>query len=104
MSHAKHFIRLLVVIAIMAVAFLQVRAMVVPQDFGKLGTSEHPPSPKLPPVNRDTAGSAECSDCHSEINEAGKAESLHPAVRRTATAWIPPREGRERGLVDLPTY
>ena len=70
MNHAKHFIRLLLLVSVVIVAFLGVRSMVVPKDFGKLGhfraaaiTEEAAREPRH-------LGNKECADCHSEITDS----------------------------------
>ena len=70
MNNAKHFLRLAVLITLVVAAFLRVRAMVVPQDFGKLGHFRASAIAEAAAREPRHLGSAECSDCHSEINEA----------------------------------
>lgn len=70
MNNARHFLRLAVLIALVVAAFLRVRAMVVPQDFGKLGHFRASAIAEAAAREPRHLGSAECSDCHSEIHEA----------------------------------
>lgn len=77
MNHAKHFIRLAVLVAILVVAFVRVRAMVVPKDFGKLGHFRASAIAEAAAREPRHLGSAECSDCHDEIYNAWEKGKHH---------------------------
>jgi len=67
MRHARHFVRLLVLLAVTVVAFVRVRAMVVPKDFGALGHFRASAIKEAAAREPRHLGSKECADCHSEI-------------------------------------
>ena len=69
MSSAKHFIRLLALLAIAAAAFLKVRSMNVPADFGKLGHFRASAIADAAAREPRHLGSAACAECHPEISE-----------------------------------
>jgi len=68
-TRAKHFIRLLALLAIAAGAFLKVRSMVVPPDFGTLGHFRASAIADAAAREPRHLGSAECAECHSDIAE-----------------------------------
>jgi formate-dependent nitrite reductase cytochrome c552 subunit len=68
MGHARHFLRLFLLIAIVVVAFLSVRAQVVPKDFGTLGHFRASAIPEEAAREPRHLGSEVCADCHDEIS------------------------------------
>ena len=67
MGRSKHLVRLLVLVAIAAGAFLRARAMVVPKDFGKLGHFRAGAIAEAAAREPRHLGSKECADCHDSI-------------------------------------
>ena len=73
MGHAKHFMRLGLLITIVIVAFLSLRAQVVPKDFGTLGHFRASAIPEAAARDPRHIGSEACADCHDEIATPWKA-------------------------------
>lgn len=66
--HAKrHFLRLLMVIAITVTAVFVVRAMVVPADFGKLGHFRASAIDEAAAREPRHLGNEACAECHDDI-------------------------------------
>ena len=77
MGHAKHFVRLVGVLAVVVITFLAVRAQAVPKDYGTLGrfrASAITDAKKREPRH---IGSEACSDCHDKINKSWAAGKHH---------------------------
>jgi hypothetical protein len=68
-NSGKHFIRLLVLLAIGVVGFVKARSMVVPADFGKLGHFRASAITDAAAREPRHLGSAACADCHPEVAE-----------------------------------
>lgn len=73
MGHARHFTRLLVLIALVVIAFVAVRAKVVPKDFGTLGHFRASAITEAAAREPRHIGSDDCSDCHAKIAAAWSA-------------------------------
>lgn len=73
MEHARHFVRLLALIAIAIIGFLGVRAKVVPKDFGLTGHFRQSAIPEIAAREPRHLGSAACGDCHDKEYTAWKA-------------------------------
>lgn len=69
MSSSKHFIRLIVLLAIAVAGFVKVRAMVVPADFGKLGHFRASAITDAAAREPRHLGRDACAECHPEITE-----------------------------------
>lgn len=76
MGHARHFLRLFLLIAIVVVAFITVRAQVVPRDFGTLGHFRASAIPEEAAREPRHLGKEVCADCHDDI-ATPKAEGKH---------------------------
>lgn len=70
MGHARHFVRLFGLVAIVVIAFLGARAQVVPKDFGTQGPFRASAIPEAAKREPRHLGSEACSDCHAKINDA----------------------------------
>jgi hypothetical protein len=68
-TSARHFIRLLTVLVIAAAAFLKVRSMVVPADYGTLGHFRAGAIADAASREPRHLGSAACAECHADISE-----------------------------------
>ena len=79
MSYRGHFLRLIIIIGILVVVFLVVRALLIPESFGKYGhyrganVAEHM---VLPPLYQ---GSEMCEQCH-QVEYGEWKESNHSGV------------------------
>ena len=73
MEHARHFVRLLVLIALAIVGFLAVRAQAVPKDFGALGHFRASAIPEIAAREPRHLGSAACGECHDDVYAEWKA-------------------------------
>ena len=77
MNPAKHFIRLLALVAIAVAAFVKARSMVVPADFGKLGHFRASAITDAAAREPRHLGSAACAECHSDITGPWAAGKHH---------------------------
>ena len=68
MEHARHFVRLLALIAIAVIGFLGVRAKVVPKDFGLTGHFRQSAIPEIAAREPRHLGTDACADCHSDVS------------------------------------
>jgi hypothetical protein len=79
-SPSAHLLRMALLFAAGLVVFLAVRALLVPQDFGRYGHYR----PGAAEENRGRplfhAGEGACADCHEDVAEA-KAPGPHAGVR-----------------------
>ncbi|MBI3568861.1 MAG: hypothetical protein HY084_11750 [Gemmatimonadetes bacterium] len=77
MRHAKHFVRLFALLAVVLIAFLAVRAQVVPKDFGTLGRFRASAIKEAAMREPRHLGNEACSDCHAKVNDAWAAGKHH---------------------------
>ena len=70
MRHAAHFLRLVALVAVAVVGFLFVRSKFVPKDFGETGHFRQSAIDDEAKREPRHIGSADCSDCHTEIYDA----------------------------------
>jgi hypothetical protein len=63
----KHFVRLAALLGLAAGAFLSIRAMTVPKDFGTLGHFRASAITEAAAREPRHLGSKECEDCHDSI-------------------------------------
>lgn len=73
MEHARHFIRLLALIALAIIGFLGVRAQAVPKDFGVSGHFRESAIPEIAAREPRHIGSDACGECHDTEFAAWKA-------------------------------
>lgn len=64
MEHARHFVRLLTLIALAIIGFLGVRAQVVPKDFGLTGHFRESAIPEIAAREPRHIGAEACGECH----------------------------------------
>lgn len=67
MGRWKHFVRLAALLGLAAGAFLSIRAMTVPKDFGTLGHFRASAITEAAAREPRHLGSKECEDCHDSI-------------------------------------
>jgi hypothetical protein len=79
LKHAGHLVRLAGVLAIGLIAFLSVRAAIVPKGFGKYGHYRAPSLEEIRARPIHFAGRETCEACHSEVAEV-KNKGRHAGV------------------------